>query len=57
VTCEPPIPSAVPNTAVAHLDNPKCVMALVTDQSKLNGIDRSLGIRGGQIVGIQDIRA
>jgi hypothetical protein len=57
VTCEPPIPSAVPNTAVAHLDNPKCVMALVSDQSKLNGIDRSLGIRGGQIVGIQDIRA
>jgi hypothetical protein len=29
-------------------DHPKCVMALVTDQSKLNAIDRSLGIRGGR---------
>lgn len=56
-TCEPPIPSAVPAGAVATVANPKCVMVLVSDQSKLNGIDRSLGIRGGQIVGIQDIRA
>jgi hypothetical protein len=55
--CEPPIPSAVPADATATVANPKCVMTLVTDQSKLNGIDRSLGIRGGQIVGVQDVRA
>jgi hypothetical protein len=54
---EPPIPRPFPVSATAYLDHPKCVMALVTDQSKLNGIDRSLGIRGGQIVGIQDIRS
>lgn len=57
VTSEPPIPTAVPGSAVLHLDNPKCVMALVQEQSKLNAIDRSLGIRGGQIVAIQDIRS
>lgn len=57
VTSEPPIPAAVPGGATAYLDHPKCVMALVTDQSKLNAMDRSLGIRGGQIVGIQDIRS
>jgi hypothetical protein len=56
-TCEPPIPAAVPAGATATVANPKCVMVLVSDQSKLNGIDRSLGIRGGQIVGVQDIRA
>lgn len=56
VTCEPPVPAVVPVDAVANLDHPKCVMALVTDQSKLNGIDRALGIRGGQIVGVQDLR-
>jgi hypothetical protein len=56
-TCEPPIPAAVPSDAVATVANPKCVMVLVSDQSSLNAIDRSLGIRGGQIVGVQDIRS
>lgn len=57
VTSEPPIPLAVPNTAVAYLDHPKAVMALVTDQSNLGPIDRTLGIRSGSIVGLQDLRA
>lgn len=57
VTSEPPIPAAVPSDATAYLDHPKAVMALVIDQSKLNAVDRSLGARGGQITGIQDIRS
>jgi hypothetical protein len=55
--CEPPIPTAVPSDAIATVANPKCVMALDVSKSKLNGIDRSLGIRGGQIVARQDIRS
>lgn len=57
VTVEPPVPSAVPGTAVAYLDHPKCVMVLVSDQSRLDGIDRRLAVSGGSITGIQDIRA
>lgn len=57
LTSEPPIPLAVPAGAVAYLDNPKCVMALVADQSSLEAIDRREAIRGGQISGIQDIRS
>jgi hypothetical protein len=57
VTSEPPIPAAVPGDAIAYFHQAKCVMALVTDQSKLNGVDRTLGARGGQIVAVQDIRS
>lgn len=54
---EPPIPPAVPGTATAHLDNPQCVMTKITDQSKLNPIDRRGAITGGTVVAIQDLRA
>jgi hypothetical protein len=54
---EPPIPSAVPAGAIAYLNQPACVMALVTDQTKLQAIGRRNAIGGGQLVGIQDIRA
>lgn len=57
VKVEPAIPSAVPAGATAHLDMPACVMKVVTDQTKLEAIDRRLAIRGGTIVGIQDLRA
>lgn len=57
VIVEPPVPSAVPDTAVAHLDEPGCIMALILDQTSLNPIDRLYSIRGGQISAIQDIRA
>jgi hypothetical protein len=57
VTVEPPIPDAVPGTAVAHLDEPGCTMALVIDQTSLGPIDRLYSINGGQITGVQDIRA
>lgn len=57
VTSEPPIPSAVPLTATAYLNEPGCVMRLVTDQTKLNAFGARRAMQGGQIVGIQDIRA
>lgn len=57
VTTEPPVPSCVPGSAIAHLDNPACIMALIGDRSKLDAIDRRLAIRGGTITGIQDLRA
>jgi len=57
VTVEPPIPDAVPGSAVAHLDQPGCIFTLVTDQTSLGPIDRLYSIQGGQITGIQDIRA
>lgn len=57
VIVEPPVPSAVPGAAVAHLDAPGCTMAMVTDQSELGSIDRLYSILSGQITGIQDIRA
>jgi hypothetical protein len=57
VTVEPPIPTAVPGSAVAHIDEPGCVMAPVNDQTTLGPIDRLYSINGGQIVGVQDIRS
>jgi hypothetical protein len=57
VTSEPPLPMAVPPGATAYLNQPACVMRLVTDQTKLQAVGRRLAIQGGQIVGIQDIRA
>ena len=57
VTCEPPVPSAVPSDATAYLNEPACVMALVIGQSSLNAIEPGSIMQGGQITGIQDIRA
>lgn len=57
VTSEPPIPSAVPNTATAYLNKPACVMTLVGNKSSLGPIGRGFLSQGGQLVGIQDIRA
>lgn len=56
VTVEPPVPTLVPVGAVAHLDNPACIMVLMNDQSKLDAIDRRLAVRGGTIMAIQDLR-
>lgn len=57
VVSEPPLSPAIPGSALAHLDKPAVVMAQVTDQSKLEAIDRRLAVRGGTLTGIQDIRA
>lgn len=57
VPVEPPVPTlVVPGTALAHLDNPCCVMRQVTDQTKLGPIDRRRAIKSGHIVGLQDLR-
>ncbi|HVM38289.1 MAG TPA: hypothetical protein VM265_07880 [Sphingomicrobium sp.] len=57
VTCEPPVPSCVPPGASAHLDRPACIMALITDQTRLQAIDRRLAVRGGTVAAIQDLRS
>lgn len=54
---EPPIPTAVPSDAVAHLDNPGCVMVVILDQTSLGPVDRLYSIDGGQITAVQDLRA
>lgn len=62
VNAEPAIPSIVPEGAVAHLDNPCCVMGFITDQNssigqtQLGPIDRSLAMKTGTIVALQDLR-
>jgi hypothetical protein len=57
VTCEPPIPAAVPDSATAYLNEPACVMALLVDRTSLQPQGQTLTVEGGTIVGIQDIRA
>lgn len=56
VTVEPPVPTAVPDTAVAYLNEPKCVMVLDTGQTSLNALDRRYAVKGGQIAAVQDLR-
>lgn len=54
---EPPIDTdIVPANAVAHLDDPKCVMQLVPDQSQLGPIVSGGVLGGATIVAIQDLR-
>lgn len=57
VTSEPPVPSIVPSGAIAHLDQPRCLMKIVGlgSQTKLGPVARSLAVTGGTVVGIQDL--
>lgn len=57
VVVEPPVPACVPATAIAHLDEPGCIMALVTDKSNLDAIDRRLAISSGTITAVEDLRS
>jgi hypothetical protein len=57
VTVEPPVPDAVPSDAVAHLDQPGCTMTIVADQTNFEPVDRLYSVRGGQVVGVQDLRS
>lgn len=57
VTVDPPVPDAVPGSATAHLDNPGCTMTVIADQTSFDPVDRLYSVRGGQIVGLQDIRS
>lgn len=55
---EPPIdPLVVPPTAVAHFDDPKCVMQLVPEKSGLGPIGAGGALSNGTIAAIQDLRA
>jgi hypothetical protein len=57
VTVEPPVNTAlVPGGAIAHLDNPACVMQLVPEESELGPISAGALRSGGTIFGIQDLR-
>lgn len=52
LSVEPAIPSVVPGGAVAFLDNPECVMRLVTGETELSAMDRRRAV-GGKIVALQ----
>lgn len=57
VIVEPPIDTrVVPSGAIAHLDNPACVMQLVPEDSSLGPIGHGGILGGGTIVAIQDLR-
>lgn len=57
VIVNPPVPDAVPSDAEAHLDEPGCVMVLLTGQTSLGAIDRLYSITGGTVAALQDLRA
>lgn len=58
VLVEPPVPTTcVPPSAIAHLDDPACVMVLVKDKSNLDPIDRRRAVGGGTITAVQDLRS
>ncbi|MFN3990058.1 MAG: hypothetical protein ACK4IS_07350 [Erythrobacter sp.] len=57
VIVEPPLdPLVVPAGATAHLDNPRCVMQLVPEESELGPIGVGAALGGGAITAIQDLR-
>lgn len=57
VNVEPPLNTAlVPAGAVAHLDDPRCVMQLVPDDSAIGVIGTGAWMSGGNILAIQDLR-
>lgn len=57
VTVEPPINTAlVPAGAIAHLDNPRCVMQLIPEESQPGVITTGAWMSGGSITAIQDLR-
>lgn len=51
----PAVHTVVPSTAVAHLDNPACLMKLVPNETNLGEIDRR-GSLSGVVVGLQDLQ-
>lgn len=55
VTIDPAVPSIVPGTAVAHIDNPACLMRIVTSETSLGAFARRGPIESGTVVGIQDL--
>ena len=56
VTIDPPVNAqVVPGTAVAHLDNPGCLMRIVASQTSLGAFGRRGPIESGTIVAVQDL--
>lgn len=55
-SAEPPLPSWVGAGVQAHLDNPACVMAIISGDTRLGPIDRRLAVQGGTITALQDLR-
>lgn len=54
---EPPVPTlVVPGGAVAHIDDPACIMRLVPGEWELGPIDRRLAVTSGKVTGVQDLR-
>ena len=54
---EPPLPiGVVPPTAIAHLDNPACIMRMVPGAAKLGAVDVLKTISGGSFEAVQDLR-
>jgi hypothetical protein len=57
VTAEPPLDTLlVPPAAIAHFDDPVCVMQLIPEETQLGPIGRGGAMSSGTIVGIQDLR-
>jgi hypothetical protein len=56
VMVEPAVPLAVPPAAIAHLDNPACLMKLITGETKFGRQMPGYTASGGEIVAIQDLR-
>lgn len=54
---EPPLNTAlVPAGAIAHLDQPACVMQLVPEESQLGPVGSGRALGGATIVAVQDLR-
>jgi len=57
ITVEPPLNTAlVPSGAVAHLDNPRCVMQLIPERSDVGPIVGPGLLSGAKLEAIQDLR-
>lgn len=57
VMIEPPVDTlVVPVGAIAHLDNPRCLMRQLVEKTDLGAIGSGGAMGGGTIVAVQDLR-
>lgn len=54
---EPPIPALVPANAAAHMDQPGCVMRLVTSDTSVADVSLIGSIAGATVAGLQAVMA
>lgn len=57
VIIDPPVPTAVPSDAAAHVSETGCIMAIDLERTQLETVDVLKAILGGTITAVQDIRA